>query len=82
MPIKSVGVRSVGRAIDDESLHRKGTVGAGGRQHRFDLVTQRDIDATRLGEEPAARLNGLGVRELEEVFDPLPLHAVACLFLQ
>ena len=73
---QGVGIRTVGRAIDDESLDRKGTVGAGGRQHRFDLVAQRDIDATRLGEESAARLNRLGVRELEEVFDPLPLHAV------
>ena len=34
------------------------------------------IGATRLGQKPSARLDGLGVRELEELLDPLPVHAV------
>ena len=70
------GVSRVGFPIVDESFDGQGTIGAGGSQHRFDLVTQRDIGATRLGQTPSARLNGLGVRELEEFLDPLPVHAV------
>ena len=66
----------VGCPIDDESFDGQGAVGAGGGQHRVDLVTQRDIEATRLSQDPSARLNGLGVRELEQLLDPLPVHVV------
>ena len=69
-------VSSLECPIDDESFDGQGAIGAGGRQHRFDLITQRHIGATRLGQKPSARLNGLGVRELEKLLDPLPVHAV------
>ena len=62
--------------IDDESFDGQGVIGADGSQHCFDFVTQHHIGAARLGQKPSARLDGLGVRKLEELFKPLPVHAV------
>ena len=71
-----IGRLTIPVPIDDESFDSEGAVGAGGGQHRLQLVPQRDILSTRLRQEPSPCRERAGVRELEELLDPLPLHAV------
>src|SRR5262245_27800278 len=62
--------------IRDDFLDGQRAMVAGGRQHLFELVAQRDVAATGLGEKPLASLRRLCLCELEEFLDSRPARAL------
>ena len=71
-----IRARRISLPIDDESFDRECAVLASGGQHRFELVAQSHILATRFRQELPPRFNRLSAGQLEELLDPLPVHGI------